>query len=232
MSMIGAWITAGGLRRRRRAAASAAALVLLLASSGPARALEGESLFGSIGVQMNATNLRQLLPQWAAVIDRMNQTPEPFDSRCEDPRLSFCALQKWTPFLTGLKGLDEMTQLKGINDFMNNVPYLMDAVWETPLEFLRRFGMCRDYAVAKYWSLRYLGWPSERLRIVVLDILDMPDGQTGRPTSHAVLVVYINGQSLVLDNLHKGYLVDAKSIVDYRPVYAVTEHAFWLYRRG
>jgi predicted transglutaminase-like cysteine proteinase len=141
-------------------------------------------------------------------------------------------LQKWTPFLAGLKGADEMTQLKGVNDFMNSVPYLVDAVWETPLEFMRRFGMCRDYAVAKYWSLRYLGWSSERLRIVVLDILDMPDGSTGRPTSHAVLVVHMGSQDLVLDNLHKGFLVDARSIVDYRPVYAVTEHAFWLFRRG
>ncbi|HUI18572.1 MAG TPA: transglutaminase-like cysteine peptidase [Alphaproteobacteria bacterium] len=213
-------------------ALAAAALALGLLLPPPALALESESLFGSTGVRMEGTNLRMLLPQWASVIDRMNQTKEPFDPNCEDPRLSFCALQKWTPFLSSLKGLDELTQLKRVNDFMNSVPYLVDAVWETPLEFMRRFGMCRDYAVAKYWSLRYLGWPSERLRIVVLDILDMPDGHTGRPTSHAVLVVHMPSQDLVLDNLHKGFLVDAKSIVDYRPVYAVTEHAFWLFRRG
>lgn len=223
---------AAGGGRRPCLALAAAALALALLLPAPALALESESLFGSTGVRMEGTNLRMLLPQWASVIDRMNQTKEPWDSDCEEPKLNFCALQKWTPFLSSLKGMDEMTQLKRVNDFMNSVPYLMDAVWETPLEFMRRFGMCRDYAVAKYWSLRYLGWPSERLRIVVLDILDMPDGHTGRPTSHAVLVVHMGSQDLVLDNLHKGFLVDAKSIVDYRPVYAVTEHAFWLFRRG
>jgi len=228
------FVTKGKAAGRLRAAlaASAIGMALLLLAAGPARAVESESLFGSTGVRMEGTNLRLLLPQWASVIDRMNQTKEPFDANCEDPRLRFCALQKWTPFLSSLKGLDEMTQLKRVNDFMNSVPYLVDAVWETPLEFMRRFGMCRDYAVAKYWSLRYLGWPSDRLRIVVLDILDMPDGQTGRPTSHAILVVHMPTQNLVLDNLHKGFLVDARSIVDYRPVYAVTEHAFWLFRRG
>jgi len=226
-------VTRRPARARPRVALVSCALALALALlSQPAAALESESLFGSTGVRMEGTNLRLLLPQWAAVIDRMNQSKEPFFSDCEEPQLGFCALKKWTPFLSGLKGQDEMAQLKQINDFMNNVPYLVDAVWETPLEFMRRFGMCRDYAVAKYWSLRYLGWPSERLRIVVLDILDMPDGQTGRPTSHAVLVVHMPTQDLVLDNLHKGFLVDARSIVDYRPVYAVTERAFWLFRRG
>jgi predicted transglutaminase-like cysteine proteinase len=232
MLAFGPGTRAAGGGRRPYIARCAAALALALLLPAPALALESESLFGSTGVRMEGTNLHTLLPQWAAVIDRMNQSKEPFDPNCEDAKLSFCALQKWTPFLSGLKGMDEMTQLKRINDFMNGVPYLVDAVWETPLEFMRRFGMCRDYAVAKYWSLRYLGWPSERLRIVVLDILDMPDGHTGRPTSHAVLVVHMGQQDLVLDNLHKGFLVDAKSIVDYRPVYAVTEHAFWLFRRG
>ena len=83
--------------------------------------------------------------------------------------------------------------------------------------------MCRDYAVAKYWSLRFLGWPVDLLRIVVLKDLNLR-------VDHAILVVYVDGQALVLDNQIKNQVVNAKSIVHNRPTYSINERNLWLHR--
>ncbi|MGO8868522.1 MAG: transglutaminase-like cysteine peptidase [Alphaproteobacteria bacterium] len=201
----------------------AVAFVLAVALSKAARAVDYPQLFGSTEIRMDNANLPTMLPQWGGVIERMNETPEPFANVCENAPLNLCELKRWTPFLSSIKTLDKMSQLKQVNDFMNNVPYLQDLIWETPLEFLHKRGMCRDYAVAKYWSLRFLGWPVDELRIVVLKDLNLR-------VDHAILVVYIDGQALVLDNQIKNQVVNAKSIVHYRPTYSINEQHLWIHR--
>ena len=201
----------------------AAALALAAAWPTAAHALDYPQIFGMTETLVNNADLPKMLPQWGGVIARMNQTPEPMADVCENAPLNMCELKRWTPFLQGIKTADRMSQLKQVNDFMNNVPYLMDAVWETPLEFLHKRGMCRDYAVAKYWSLRFLGWAVDELRIVVLKDLNLR-------VDHAILVVYIDGQALVLDNQIKNQVVNAKSIVHYRPTYSINERNLWLHR--
>ena len=203
--------------------ALAVALVLAVALPKAARAVDYPQLFGSTEIRMDNANLRTMLPQWGGVIERMNETPEPFANVCENAPLNLCELKRWTPFLSSIKTLDKMSQLKQVNDFMNNVPYLQDLIWETPLEFLHKRGMCRDYAVAKYWSLRFLGWPVDELRIVVLKDLNLR-------VDHAILVVYIDGQALVLDNQIKNQVVNARSIVHYRPTYSINEQYLWIHR--
>ncbi|MFI5024823.1 MAG: hypothetical protein ACHQRJ_24645, partial [Alphaproteobacteria bacterium] len=124
----------------------AAALVLAAAPPKAARAVDYPQLFGMTETLVNNADLRKILPQWGGVMERMNQTPEPLANVCENPPLNLCELKRWTPFLLSIKTLDKMSQLKQVNDFMNNVPYLQDLIWETPLEFLHKRGMCRDYA--------------------------------------------------------------------------------------
>jgi len=199
------------------------AFVLAVVLPEAARAVDYPQLFGSTETRMDSANLRTMLPQWGGVIERMNETPEPFANVCENPPLNLCELKRWTPFLSSIKTLDKMSQLKQVNDFMNNVPYLQDLIWETPLEFLHKRGMCRDYAVAKYWSLRFLGWTLDELRIVVLKDLNLR-------VDHAILVIYIDGQALVLDNQIKNQVVNAKSIVHYRPTYSINEQHLWIHR--
>ena len=201
----------------------AAALVLAAALPKAARAVDYPQLFGSTETRMDSANVRTMLPQWGGVMERMNETPEPFTNVCENVPLNLCELKRWTPFLLSIKTLDKMSQLKQVNDFMNNVPYLQDLIWETPLEFLHKRGMCRDYAVAKYWSLRFLGWPVDELRIVVLKDLNLR-------VDHAILVVYVDGQALVLDNQIKNQVVNARSIVHYRPTYSINEQYLWIHR--
>jgi predicted transglutaminase-like cysteine proteinase len=51
----------------------------------------------------------------------------------------------------------------------------------------------KDYSIAKYFSLKYLGWNTEDLRVFVLQDLNLR-------VAHAVLAVYINGAIMIVDN--------------------------------
>lgn len=171
----------------------------------------------------------QLFPQWSGMLRRMQATPEPFADACENPSANLCHLKSWNAFLMGLKGVSSTAQLQAVNSHMNHYPYIDDLVnwgmedyWETPLEFLHKSGDCEDYAIAKYMSLRALGWPADALRIVVLQDLNLR-------ISHAILVVYVNGEALVLDN-QISHVVNARSIRHYRPIYSINELHWWLHR--
>ena len=60
------------------------------------------------------------------------------------------------------------------------------------------------------------------MRIVALQDLNLN-------TAHAVLVVYMGKKALVLDN-QVATVVDATSIVHYRPIYSINEKHWWLHR--
>ena len=166
---------------------------------------------------------------WTGVIERMRATPEPFDDSCEMPASRLCHLKEWNAFLQSVKGLDRRAQLDQVNSFMNKFPYTDDIVnwgqtnyWETPLEFLHRSGDCKDYAITKYMSLRFLGWPVDELRLVVVRDVNLN-------ADHAVLAVYIDDQILVLDNQIRA-VTNADSIHHYRPYYSINEHYWWFHR--
>src|SRR3546814_5921012 len=59
---------------------------------------------------------------------------------------------------------------------------------------MKRSGDCEDYAIAKFFVLRDLGYTGEQLRIVIL--MDRI-----RRVGHAVLAVYALGDILILDSL-------------------------------
>src|SRR3546814_3425211 len=69
---------------------------------------------------------------------------------------------------------------------------------------MKRSGDCEDYAIAKFFVLRDLGYANDKLRIVIL--MDRI-----RRIGHAVLAVYALGDILILDSLtdlnfsHKKY---------------------------
>jgi len=91
-----------------------------------------------------------------------------------------------------------------------------------PGQFLGRNGDCEDYAIARFMSLRALGFDDRLLRIVVL-------GDLTPLLAHAVLVVYYQGEALVLDNQIESVL-PASAIRHYRPIYSLNEHNWWLHR--
>ena len=98
-------------------------------------------------------------------------------------------------------GRAPLDQLDAVNRFLNNWRYKEDFAnygrrdyWASPLEFFLRSGDCEDYAIAKYVTLRELGFSAEALRLVVVqDVV--------RDLAHAVLAVYLDDQVYILDNL-------------------------------
>jgi predicted transglutaminase-like cysteine proteinase len=94
--------------------------------------------------------------------------------------------------------------------------------WETPGEFMTKFGDCEDYAIAKFLSLKRLGWTDDELRIAAVKDLNLKVG-------HAILIVYHAGKTWVLDNQIKR-VVEAESIRHYQPVYSINETSWWRHR--
>jgi predicted transglutaminase-like cysteine proteinase len=196
-------------------------IAVTLASARPAEAQAAAgNLFGA--AETGPFNPIDLFPDWTGVLARMSETPEPFSDACEFPELGRCKLKTWNAFLTSLQGKDRETMVKEVNDEMNHFRYVPNARWETPLEFYFMDGDCKDYAVAKYASLRYLGFYPDELRIVV-------GKDTHAGVEHAVLIVYLNGTAIVLDN-RISRVINATNVYDFRPTYSVNEVSYWLYR--
>ncbi|SEG27318.1 transglutaminase-like cysteine peptidase [Marinobacterium lutimaris] len=124
----------------------------------------------------------------------------------------------------------EMDKVKAVNDFFNQVPYYTDPVhwkmkdyWATPFEKLTTYGGdCEDYAIGKYFTLRELGVPDDRMRIMYVKALDWGE-------AHMVLTYFPQPRSipLVLDNL-KPQILPANQRKDLVPVYSFNADSLWL----
>ena len=71
-------------------------------------------------------------------------------------------------------------------------------------------------------SLRTLGFKDSELRVVVLQDLNLG-------VAHAVLIVYLDGQALLLDN-QIGRVIDQAKVRHYRPYYSINEKFWWLHK--
>lgn len=183
-------------------------------------------LFGS---QETEANTVSMFPKWEGAVKRFFDERRLADAPCTSTIFNRCHMREWLAFLATLRDKTPREQLDAVNDYMNKAPYITDPVnwrmadyWSAPLEFLTKDGDCEDYAIAKYFSLRWLGWPVAALRIVVLQDMDLH-------VAHAILVAYLGGHALVLDNqIHD--VVDASVIHHYRPIYSINEKHWWLHR--
>ena len=112
---------------------------------------------------------------------------------------------------------------------MNKHPYITDPVnwgvddyWASIGQFFAKDGDCEDYAIAKFYTLRELGWDNDQMRIVVLQDLNLR-------VAHAILVVQAGERTLVLDN-QINQVVEAAAIRHYRPIFSLNETHWWLHR--
>ena len=127
-------------------------------------------------------------------------------------------------------GRTDMTRLRQVNGFFNQVPYLSDSshwgatdYWATPTEMLASFGGdCEDYSVGKYLSLKEIGIPIERLRITYVRALKLGE-------SHMVLAYYPtpDAEPLILDNLERD-IRPASQRTDLEPVYGFNDDDLWV----
>lgn len=138
--------------------------------------------------------------------------------------------------LEDLKGVDEIEKVNTVNAFFDEqLTYQTDIAlwhekdyWATPLETLGKGrGDCEDYAIIKYFMLRYLGIAESQLRLVYVK------ARIGGPRSkitqaHMVLSYYLPKQSepLILDSLLAD-VVPASQRTDLIPVFSFNTEGLW-----
>lgn len=206
---------------------AAAAVFAFGLASVPAAAGDATVSVRLLGADERANGHVASFPKWTGMLARYAREKALETAPCAGGN---CALQNWARFVEGLRGQGELAQLEAVHAYVNRTPYQPDAsrfgmadYWATPREFLGRSGDCEDYAIAKYLSLRKLGWSADRLRIVVLM-------HHTRRELHAVLVAYTNGTAYVLDNLMGG-VAEHRSLPHYQPFYSINELA-WYHHTG
>lgn len=140
-------------------------------------------------------------------------------------------LAAWEYLLQSLTDESELEQLRAVNHFFNlrlrfrddQELWLVKDYWATPVESLFKGAAdCEDFAIAKYFSLRQLGVPSEKLRITYVKATQLDQ-------AHMVLTFYEEPTSmpLVLDNLIDAIL-PASQRTDLVPVYAFNAEGVWM----
>ncbi|AHZ68945.1 periplasmic protein-like protein [Pseudomonas mandelii JR-1] len=140
-------------------------------------------------------------------------------------------IEAWSQMLKSELNQPEREQLDAVNRFFNQQLNFQDDTriwrqtdyWATPEESLIKGAAdCEDYALAKYFSLRQLGIPSEKLRITYVKALSQNQ-------AHMVLTFYSSptAEPLVLDNLI-GEIRPASQRKDLLPVYAFNAEGLYL----
>jgi predicted transglutaminase-like cysteine proteinase len=136
--------------------------------------------------------------------------------------------RRWREMMDAAKEMSPAQQMRTVNRFFNGFPYIEDIdnygksdYWATPLQFLKKSGDCEDYAIAKFVSLRMLGWANASLRVVILR-------DTVRDEPHAILAAKLDGHDMILDNLASQPL-PSETVIQYSPYYAVNETTRWIF---
>lgn len=140
-------------------------------------------------------------------------------------------IKEWQTLLYSQHNIEVKKQLDIVNRFFNRrlrfrddiVIWNQEDYWASPVEALRKGAAdCEDYAIAKYFTLRHLGVPGEKLRITYVKALHLNK-------AHMVLTYYPTPTSipLVLDNL-TDKIQPATQRNDLLPVYSFNGEGLWL----
>lgn len=136
----------------------------------------------------------------------------------------------WHRMLRKMSNAPEMEQLITVNSFFNRLEFVDDRIlwgkkdyWSTPREMLlKNGGDCEDFATAKYFSLRRLKIPANRMRLTYVKVLRLKQ-------PHMVLSYYAEptADPLILDSLVKTILPASKRN-DIIPIYSFNSEGLWL----
>ena len=140
-------------------------------------------------------------------------------------------IEAWDELINSNLGKSESELLQTTNRFFNRQLRFVDDsqnwrqndYWASPIEALvKGAGDCEDYAIAKYFTLRRLGVPSEKLRITYVKALRYNQ-------AHMVLTYYATPSAipLVLDHLISE-IRPASQRKDLLPVYAFDAEGLYL----
>ncbi|WP_417224427.1 transglutaminase-like cysteine peptidase [Amphritea sp.] len=143
-------------------------------------------------------------------------------------------LRSWQNLMTEIKDFDDDEKLHRVNRFFNQLTFVDDLThwhksdyWASPVEFLiTSGGDCEDFSIAKYYTLRQVGVPIEKLSIAYVKALKLNQ-------AHMVLTYYSTPKStpLILDNLIPE-IKPANRRPDLQHVYSFNGDNLWLSKKG
>ena len=136
----------------------------------------------------------------------------------------------WEDLIHKDKSQSDLEKLEKANHFFNSRILFVNDIelwgvqdyWATPVEFLcRKAGDCEDFAIAKYFTLKAMGVPEEKLNISYVKAI-----QYG--IAHMVLTYYSapGAEPLVLDNL-VDTISPASKRTDLLPVFSFNGAGLW-----
>ncbi len=139
-------------------------------------------------------------------------------------------LIEWQKVMDAGKNETELAKLSAVNSFFNKLKFVDDIVhwkkqdyWATPVEMLATDGGdCEDFAIGKFFTLKEMGVPEDRMLITYVKSLRLNQ-------AHMVLTYYPtpNADPLVLDNL-TNEIKHASERADLAPVYSFNGKDLWL----
>lgn len=203
--------------------------IALLAGSFPALAGPLDNPFAELfGYSEVAQADITVFPQWLEVLEQQMVEQANAADCSADTRFDRCDLREWRDYLDGIRHLSAAAQLDAVNRFANEQRYVLDIenygledYWAAPQLFLENGGDCEDYVIVKLFSLRWLGWALDDMRLVVVQ-------DTNLRMAHAVLAVASDADVWILDNL-ASRIVPERTIVHYAPVYSISDRQWWLH---
>ncbi len=159
-------------------------------------------------------------PRWAALMTRHAAQSIEMGACLNDVSKCPSALKGYREVVLAGRSLAPDRQVALVNRFINSrrwsVEPRRDDDWRTLEDFLQAGGDCEDYAIAKYFVLRQLGFPIEDLRVAIT--WDMREQDY-----HAVTMVNLGDSVLVLD-------VDGpprRQLSNYRFLFSINESGIW-----
>ncbi len=179
-----------------------------------------------------------LFPQWIKLLERhLKDLPitgkvTGRDELCQDSDvLNSCSMYEWLQFLESIRNKLPEEQIRLVNQFANEKAYVLDMdnygiqdYWATPKEFLSNDGDCEDYAIIKMLSMKWLGFDTSRMRVVVVQ-------DTNLRIAHAVMAITYKDEVYILDNQIPEVLPHS-AIFHYVPVYSINEKQWWMHVPG
>jgi predicted transglutaminase-like cysteine proteinase len=139
-------------------------------------------------------------------------------------------LEAWVRLIREDQSPTEREKLEKVNSFFNQVQFVDDIIhwkqndyWATPIELLAsNGGDCEDFSIAKYFTLKVMGVPEEKLNMTYVKALRLNQ-------AHMVITYYETpgAEPLVLDNLNK-LIKPASQRKDLLPVYSFNGTSLWI----
>jgi predicted transglutaminase-like cysteine proteinase len=136
----------------------------------------------------------------------------------------------WNTFIRTQLAASDPEKLERVNQFFNELNFVSDIkhwgtedYWATPIEFLgSNAGDCEDFVIAKYFTLKKLGVPVERMNLTYVKAFKINQ-------AHMVLTYHATPEAdpLVLDNLIDE-IKPASMRLDLMPVYSFNGDSLWL----